>query len=276
MKLRYGCWPTDRRRDWAWPAPRAYCCLVALVAVCGGCDRLPPGAVQQMRQGHRAYQHGDYARAEQLLSPVISAHAGEADVAEALYVRGLARLKSGQTDGARGDFQAALQVADRPELNGLLCAQLGNLDFEAGRYETATIQYRRAQPYLNDESPADRIMLRYGLSLRRCGRSREGKLVLLDLLSRFPGSSAAAEARRSLSHAGDAYSIQCGTYTMPANAEATAGRLRGQGFDASAWRETADGSTRYVVRSGSYQRRAEAELDLPRIRGVVPDAFIVP
>jgi outer membrane protein assembly factor BamD (BamD/ComL family) len=241
-----------------------------------GCDRLPSDAVRQIRQGHGAYQRGDYAGAQQILSPVISRHAGHSDVAEAQYIRGLARVKSDQTEAAQRDFQAALGVAVRPELKGSLYAQLGNLEYEAGRYEAAASQYRRAEPHLDDEPPSDRILLRYGLSLQRCGRFRHAKVVLLDLLDRFPNGPAAAEARRALSHVGNHYSIQCGVYRQQANAKATAGKLRRHGFDASAWRETTNGSRRFVVRSGKYPRRGQAERDLPRIRRIIPDAFVVP
>ena len=113
---------------------------------------------------------------------------------------------------ASGTSLAALGVVVRPELKGSLYAQLGNLEYEAGRYEAAASQYRRAEPYLDDESPSDRILLRYGLSLQRCGRFRHAKVVLLDLLDRFGTGPAAAEARRALSHVGNHYSIQCGVY----------------------------------------------------------------
>ena len=105
---------------------------VALVAVmvAPGCTRLPASAVRQIGESHRAYQAGRYAQAQRLVTPVIAKHPDKPDVAEALYVRGLSRLKTGKTVTARGDFESALGVADRDELIALLHAQLGNLDYE--------------------------------------------------------------------------------------------------------------------------------------------------
>ena len=251
-------------------------CVLLLPVAGTGCDRLPAPAVTRIRQGHHAYQRGDYARVQRLLSPVIAAHAERPDVGEAYYVRGLARLKAGQAKAAANDFQAALRVADRSELKALLHAQLGNLAFEDGQYESAARHYRRAAPNLPDRSPTDRVLLRYGVSLQRAGRFRQAKLVLADLLTRFSSGPAAAEARRKLTWIGHYYSIQCGVYSNQANAQATARKLRAQGLQASAWRETHNGSTRFVVRAGRYTRRADAERALPNVRQTIPDAFVVP
>lgn len=266
--------PHKRRRR---PLETRLALCALLLPIAGtGCDRLPAPAVTRIRQGHRAYRQGDYARAQRLLSPVIAAHADQPDVGEAYYVRGLARLRAGQTKAAANDFQAALRVADRSELKALLHAQLGNLAFEDGQYGSAARHYRRAAPDLPNRSPTDRVLLRYGVSLQRAGRFRQAKLVLADLLTRFSSGSAAAEAHRKLAWIGDHYSIQCGVYSNQANAQATARKLRAQGLEASAWRETHNGSTRYVVRAGRYTRRADAERALPNVRRIIPDAFVVP
>ena len=269
MSVRHGRWSGGVG---AW---LAFVPLLIAITM-AGCDRLPASAVKQIRQGHDAYRQQNYVRARHLLSPVISAHPTAPDVGEAYYVRGLARLKGRQVEQARQDFLAGLRVTDRSELRSLLHAQLGNLAYEAGQYESAANHYRRARPDLPDHPPSDRILLRYGIALQRCGRFREGKLVLADLLTRFPSGPAAAEARRRVGWVGDYYSIQCGVYAQQANAEATARRLRAKGVTASAWRETRNGSTRYVVRAGRYARRANAKRALPQVRRVIPDAFVVP
>ncbi len=272
MNSQHGCQPGPGRIGRVfWGAA-----FTAAALALAGCDRLPASAVKQIRQGHDAYQRRNYAAAQQRLSPVISAHASKPDAAEAYYVRGLARLKAGQDGPARKDFLAGLRVTDRPELRALLNAQLGNLAYEANQYESAAGRYRQAQAQLPDRPPTDRVLLRYGISLQRCGRFREAKLVLADLLTRFPTGEAATEARRRAGWVGEHYAIQCGVYSKRANAEASARKLRGKGVDASAWRETRNGSTRYVVRSGRYSRRADAERALPRVRRFISDAFVVP
>ncbi len=249
----------------------------AIVSLAGtGCGQLPGQAVSRIRQGHAAYEHGDYTRAEQMLSRVIAEHASHPDTGEAYYVRGLSRLRVGRAEPAHQDFRAGLLVAERPELRALLNAQLGNLAYEHGQYQNAAAYYDQARPDLPGHPPTDRILLRHGISLQRCGRFPEAKQVLADLLTSFPAGPAAAEAREKIGWTGDYYAIQCGVYGESGNAESAARKLRAAGVEASAWRETRDGATRYVVRAGRYPQRAAAERDLPQIRRIIPDAFVVP
>jgi tetratricopeptide (TPR) repeat protein len=260
-----------RRAGW-----QLTCCLLGAGFAIAGCDRLPASAVTQIREGHQAYQQQNYAGAQQRLSSVIAAHPTQPDIAEAYYVRGLAALKRGQTEQARQDFLAGMRLVERPDLRALLQAQLGNLAYESGLYEAAVVRYQKAEPDLPERDPTNRILLRYGISLQRCGRFNDAKLVLADLLTRFPHGPVAADARRRAGWVGDHYAIQCGVYARQPNAQSTARQLRSKGVKASAWRETRNGSVRYVVRAGKYARRSDAERALPAIRRIIPDAFVVP
>jgi len=241
-----------------------------------GCSRLPDGAVRQINEAHRAYQRRDYPRCERLVSPVIAEHRGQPDTAEAYYLRGLARLRTGRRDAAHGDFQAGRRIADRAELKALLDAQLGNLEYEAGHYQRAAAHYRRAEPGLPATPPTDRLLLRYGISLQRSGHFGEAKQVLAKLLLRFPSGRPAEQARRKVTWPHDYHAIQCGVYAQAASAKSAARRLRDQGVQATNWRETLNGTTRHVVRAGRFRSYAEAHRNLQQIRAVVPDAFVVP
>jgi tetratricopeptide (TPR) repeat protein len=245
--------------------------------VAPGCTRLPASAVRQIGEAHRAYQAGRYAQAQRLVTPVIAKHGDKPDVAEALYVRGLSRLKTGQTVTARADFESALGVADRDELIALLHAQLGNLDYEAGQYQGAIAHFRDAQRLgLPSRPPSDRVLARYADSLQRVGRFREAKTVHARLLVRFPHGQAATQVRQQGTWAKDYYTIQCGVYSKPESARRAAADLGEKGLDASAWREDRNGAVRHVVRTGRYRTHAEATRALAAVRRVVPDAFIVP
>ena len=265
-------------------ARRSWTVVLLIATVCApGCTRLPASAVRQIRQAHQAYQAGRYTQAQRLATPVIARHACEPDVAEALYVRGLSRLKAGQTATARGDFESALGLSDRRELTALLHAQLGNLDYEADRHQSAIQHYRAAERIgLPDRQrraageASARVLWRYADSLQRVGRFREAKQVHARLLLRYPNSQAAADVRRTGSWAKDYYSIQCGVYSKPESARQAAADLQQKGIGASAWREEHNGRVRHVVRSGRYRTHAEASRALPAVRRVVPDAFIVP
>jgi tetratricopeptide (TPR) repeat protein len=265
--------PGRLRKHSGW---RLTCCLLGSALATAGCERLPVSTVKQIREGHQAYQQQNYAGAGHRLSAAIASYPSHPDIAEAYYVRGLTRLKGGQTEQARQDFLAGLRLAERPELRALLQAQLGNLAYESGLYEAAVARYRQALHGLPERAPTDRVLLRYGISLQRCGQFREAKLVFADLLTCFPHGAVAADARRRAGWVGDYYAIQCGVYAQQPNAQATARQLRAKGVKASAWRETRNGSIRYVVRAGRYAHRADAERDLAEIQRIIPDAFVVP
>ncbi|MFQ5492528.1 MAG: tol-pal system YbgF family protein, partial [Phycisphaerae bacterium] len=176
---------------------RVFVTLVTVLTA-GGCDRLPGPAVKQIREGHQAYRDRQYDLADRLLSEVIAQHPDAPDVAEAYLVRGLAELKSDKPGRAQADLEAGLGLSDRPELIALIHAQLGNLDYEAGRYESAAAHYGLAADDLPDLEPTDRVLLRYGISLQRSGQFHEAKQVLASLLLRFDTGPAVADARHKI------------------------------------------------------------------------------
>ncbi|MCP4247973.1 MAG: tetratricopeptide repeat protein [bacterium] len=264
----------SRSRRWTYRCVGLAAALAAGFAT--GCERLPKSAVQQIRQGYRAYGQRQYDRCARLVSPVIAEHATAPDTGEALYLRALCRIQTGRPTEARADLERGLEISDRDELEALIHVQLGNLDYEARHYRTAASHYNRAGDDLPDARPTDRIMLRHGISLQRSNDFRRGKRVLAELLLRFPNGSTAATARRKLAWPHDYHSIQCGVYSKAASARTAARKLRQGGFEAESWQQTSDGRTRYVVHSGKFGSYAEARRGLGRVRAVVPDAFIVP
>jgi len=253
-------------------------CLAAAVAAAaaGGCERLPVSAVQQIRQANDAYLHGQLTRGEQLLNPVIARYPDQPDVAEAYYLRSLCRTVTDRREEARSDLRTGLGMADRPELVGLMRAQLGNLEYEAGRYDEAARQYSQARPYLPLRPPTDRVLLRYGISLQRSGQYSAARRMLLELLARFPIGPTTNDAQTRLAWPHDFHSVQCGVFTKADSAQAAARDLRDRGLAATSWQERGGENVRYVVRTGRYPTYAEAEAALPQVRALVPDAFIVP
>lgn len=268
-----------RNRGWRLPGTWrvGVAAGLAVASLAGsGCYRLPEAAVRQIRHAHQAYRHREYARCERLASPVIAAHATAPDTAEAYYLRGLARLQSDRKQAARTDFERGRRLTDRAELKALLNAQLGNLEYEAERYGRAAGHYRMAEANLPPDPPSDRVLLRYGMSLQRSGRFREGKKVLAKLLLRFPSGRPADQARRKITWPHDYHCVQCGVYSKAETAQAAARRLSDRGVPASSWRQTRNGKTRYVVQAGRYRTYPEARRALEEIRPIVPDAFIMP
>jgi tetratricopeptide (TPR) repeat protein len=251
--------------------------LAAVAATLSGCSQMPGSATKQIREGHLAYNQNQFELSERRLTPIIEQYPDAPETAEALYVRGLARVCRNKSSAAKSDFQAALRLAERPELRTLIQAQLGNLEYEASNYASAVNYYRLCSEDLADRPPSDQILLRYGVSLQRAGDFREGRKVLADLLMRFPHGPASRDARNKIGGAGSQYfSVQCGVFSKESSARELSQRLNGQGISAAAWRESRDGRAQYVVRSGQFRTYAEAEQALGRVRQHVRDAFIIP
>lgn len=242
----------------------------------GGCTTLPPPAVERIQKADRAYRDGRYSVAEQLLVPVIETHGDKPDVGEALYVRGLCRLKTKRAAEARADLEKALYLTRRNELVDRLHTQLGNLEFDRERYVPAALFYEQAYDDLPNRPPKDRVGYQYGIALQRCGRFPEAKSVLTDVTTKFPRSSFASQARRKACWPHEYFTIQCGAYRNIGGAHGQAETLQEHGLEALAVPQSAASSKLYVVRVGRYRTYAAARRALPGVQRVQPDAFIIP
>ncbi|HEY3242225.1 MAG TPA: SPOR domain-containing protein [Phycisphaerae bacterium] len=248
--------------------------LLMMLCATGGCAGVPAAAVQQIHQAHLALDSGRFAEADRLVSPVIAAYPDTPAAAEALYLRGLARLNTGMRQPARFDFEAALDRARRGDLIARLHAQLGNMDYDDSAYVRAAEHYRRARPELPRTSPTAEILLRYGISLQRSGRIEEAREILGEVVERYSDSRPAADARRKLEWNHDFFAIQCGAFAQSQAAQDIATRLRTQGVEAAI--ERAPGTSNYVVLAGRYRTYEQAASALPSVRRTAADAFVVP
>ena len=73
----------------------------------------PPSGKTLVKQGWTAVEKGDATKARNLFDQAVQASPGNA---EAVYGRGYASMKIGDSDGARRDFCRALSVGADPEL----------------------------------------------------------------------------------------------------------------------------------------------------------------
>lgn len=264
-----------RDTDQEFPCRRSALMSLALAGL-AGCQTLPAPAVQRLNEAEGAYRANQFDRTEELCTAVIKAHGDKPDVAEAFYLRGLARLKGREQDGAIRDFETALNKTQRRELRGRAHAQLGNIDFERGRYQQAVVHYAWARDELPDQPPKDRVCLQHGIALQRLGRFRDAQPVLAETFKKFPQSSHAAEARRRHTWPHEFFTIQCGAFSDVARAHQHAARLQAQGVSAVAVPEGEGGSRLYHVRVGRYITYIQAEGALSGVRRGQPDAFILP
>ncbi len=250
--------------------------LFLLFTYVGGCSALPAPAIQRIRTADREYRCCRYAAAEELLSPVIAAHQGKPETAEALYLRGLCRLRSQRVAEARSDLDKALHLARRNDLVDRIHAQLGNIAFDMEKHDQAIVHYEQGYNDLPNKPPKDRVGYQYGVVLQRVGRWVEGRSVLSGVAGRFPKSDFAGKAGRKAAWPHDHYAIQCGAYRNIAGAHKHADSLRDRGIDALAVPHSAASATLYLVCVGHYRTYAAARDALPTVRQAQSDAFIVP
>ena len=232
--------------------------------------------MKRLNEAEQAYRANQFDRTEELCNSVIKEHPDKPDVAEAFYLRGLARLRGNQAEGAMRDFETAINKTKRRELRGLAHAQLANINFEKDRYQQAIVHYGWARDDLPNEPPKDRVLLQYGIALQRLGRFRDAQPILGEVFKRFPQSSHAADARRRHAWPHEFFTIQCGAFSDIARAHQHAARLQSQSVSAVAVPEGEGTSRLYHVRVGRYPNYLQAQGALPNARRAQPDAYILP
>ena len=224
----------------------------------------------------RFYRQGLFPEAEQAATHVIDTEGGRPGAAEGYYIRACARSQVGRQDEARDDYERAVLLSKRNDLTARARAALGTLAADSGRYQGACEHFEKAVDQLPSRPPLDEILYRYGLSLQRVGRWREGRRVLGQILLKFRGRPVEEAARRLFSWPDDFFAIQFGAFRRRSNAESLAGELRQAGWDASVRTEIRSGHGAYLVRGGRYETYAEARQALDRARVIEPEAFVVP
>ena len=250
--------------------------LGVLLAGLLGCGPLPPEAVQQLQQGQRHYEAGEYVEAVKVLDRFLAGWAATDAAAEAYYIRGQSYLKLGQPKRCRPDLERALTQCKRPELCANAHVALGSMDWAAGRTSAAIDHYRQALPNLPDRPPMDIVLYRLGVALQRAGQWSQAREHLAELIGRYPSSSVITAARRRFSWTYDYFTIQVGAYSSGNAAAKEVERLRKAGLKAEKRLDTRSGRPLHAVRAGQYPTYAQAERNLARVRRVAGDAIIVP
>lgn len=247
----------------------------AMIILVAGCESTPAPRIEQIEQARAAYEAGRYDRSEQMVSTFLRGRSKGAAAAEAYYVRGLSRIKTGNRSGAKRDIQTGHRMTGDKELKAMMAVQLGNFDFDDERYNSAMVHYESAIRDLPEAQPRDKAMYRLAVSQFRVGRFDDGRATLVDLIRRFPNSSLAGPAQRLKNWDGDYYTVQSGAFNNPAHAAKAARDLRNRGFVTRTYHDTT-GAARHVVRVGRFRTYSDARGALDRVRRYQSDAFILP
>lgn len=245
------------------------------LAVLTGCTNLNQKMANGIREGQRQYARGNFLGAERILTGAISTEPDNPAVAEAYYIRGLARLKLMRHGVARQDFQRALRLTDRDDLQANAHVCLGSIAWEDQEWDTAYQHYQMASDNLTLLSPSDWILFRLASSAQRSGRWEEGRKYFARILREYPESETARAARKNLNYWW--FTIQVGAFSSPQGAYARVAELQRYGLTAKVYPVTGvDGRSFKGVFIGRYNDYYQASKGLAKIKRVVPEARIIP
>ena len=245
--------------------------VVLLLPACVG--QLPPAGIAQLKEVDDTYRQANY-RGTVVKADAFLAEYGQTEPAgEAYYLRGLAHVGLRDRTAAQVDFLKASELAHRFDLGPLAEVALGNLAFEDGHLKTAAEHYQPVLEKLPNEAPKDLVLYRLGICYARLGQWPAARDLFSKLVNLFPGSAMEPRARDYL--AADGWSVECGSYTRPQEADAQADRLRKAGLT-SVRRVQDVRLQRHFVQVGAYPTYREARTVLAQVLPVVPEAHIVP
>jgi len=257
---------------------RVVCCggLLIVAVMLGGCARVSPASAELLKAAAQDYDAGHWRAAESQASKFIEIYGRSPAVAEAYYIRGMARFQQGRIAESQADFEKALNLARRKDLAARAHAMLGHLSMRREQYARAVAHYRSALADWPADLEKDEVYFRLAVCLQRLGRWQEARLPLARLIKEYPDSRYNLLARRRLAWPNAYYSVQCGVYRQLENALRQVERLRSAGLDARQSMDVLGAEPRYVVLVGKYSTYPSAKAALRRIRSVVPDAIVVP
>ncbi|HRY71025.1 MAG TPA: SPOR domain-containing protein [Phycisphaerae bacterium] len=250
--------------------------LVAVVALLGGCTQFGPAEKELLIQANQQYAQGDVSGATGRLNRLIKDYGQAGEIGEAYYLRGLCRVRAGQAEAARSDFEEALSKSRRDDLTARAQASLGTLAYERGQWTEAADRFAKAIPGLPNQPPKDEVLFSAAMANQRAGSWRQGKAYLAELLRNFHDRPIAAEARRLASWRHECYAIQLAAYQSSDNAQEAVKSWRRKGLDPDLENVPRGGAAIWIIKVGRYRTYAEASNALAAMRRLEPKAIIVP
>jgi TolA-binding protein len=244
------------------------------LAVAGCASSVTREAQQDFNPGRAAFEAGRWQEAADAFTRFLAAHPSSPARGEVYYCRGLAEVRLTRRDEALADFQRAIRAAPPPPIPAYARVAAGNLHFEEGRDWDAVRAYNGVLRNPPDGVPLDRLVLRLAISLQRVGRWSTADTYLAYVIANFPGTPAAAEARRR--YRAGAFTVQTGAYTSSEGAHREASRLRTAGFAPEIGVTQQQACRLHTVRVGRAQTYAEALSLAQRVSAAGFSAYVVP
>ena len=231
-------------------------------------------AQQDFKPGRAAFEAGRWQEAVDGFTRFLAAYPSSPARGEVYYYRGLAEVRLNRRNEALADFQRAMRAAPPPPISAYVQVAIGNVHFEEGRDWDAVRAYNGVLGNPPDGVPLDRLVLRLAISLQRVGRWSTADTYLAYVIKNFPGTPAAAEARRR--YRAGAFTVQTGAYTSNEGAQREASRLRTAGFAPEIGVTQQQARRLLTVRVGRARTYAEAFSLAQRVSAAGFSAWVVP
>jgi tol-pal system protein YbgF len=135
-------------------------------------------------------------------SPAGPGSASQAPPPEALYNSGLGDYNAGKNDLAAQEFAQYLQVYGNTDLAGNAQFYLGEIDYRRGNLQAAIADYNKVLDQYPGGNKAAAAQLKKGLALLDLGQRSQGVQELRSLITRYPKSPEAIQARDRLAKLG--------------------------------------------------------------------------
>lgn len=245
------------------------------LGACVGCVTISPDGVTLLKSANTDYESNRFSAAETQAALFIQKYHNSPVVAEAYYVRGMARFQQQQYAGAEADFNLAIENSKRGDLNARAHWMLGRLAMQRDDSNGGVAHFREAIKGLPEGDAKAEVYYRYGVALRRIGQWDEARPCLARVVDGYPRTDWAKYARRQIAWQWRYFSIQCGVYRQSKNAQEQVARLRSLGMDARQEMINA-GDPQYYILVGQYSTYRDARASLNRVRMVVKDAIVIP
>lgn len=258
-------------RMWNLLTPAALVCTLSLGPGCNG--PLSPEAKKLLLAGYDAYERGEdkaaIARMDEFL--LAAGRSNRAD--EAYYLRGLAKYRSGDLDGAEADMQLALTNVSHKEVRGKARLALGDLAWGRGHLAEAEELYRSAlEDIPQGRAPGDQAHYKLGCALQRLGRWEDASVQFHRVLDLFEGTKWARLAGQR-ANAG-AWTIQVGAFDGKKRADEHAVAMMRKGLPAAVRPVLRQGKLVFLVQAGIYSSYDQAAEALSKAKKTQQDAYI--
>jgi tol-pal system protein YbgF len=134
--------------------------------------------------------------------PVSPAGATQAPPPDALYSDALRDFNAGKNDLASSEFTQYLQVYGNTDLAGNAQFYLGEIAYRTANYQQAIVAYNKVLDQYPGGNKSAAAQLKKGYALLETGQREAGVQELRSLITRYPKSPEAAQARDRLSKLG--------------------------------------------------------------------------